>query len=681
MALKVCGATGSVPASAVAVDYLPYLHGAPTNNYIFDGDVKAALFYATGATANSTITPPGFFSLGMTDGTNHAELNVGGADGVSQTNWRTRLRSGAAAGFTNIATGTQLWSATAAIVQNGVRLNHSIGSATSYRCNALLIGGPGVEAQVVTGSLSGTLAVNVTHSLSHSPNLIYAIGASQTLGSFAGQGRSTYGWGIPGVNYVSCQQTRLDGQPAEDGSQRLDTTFLFAEINNAGTIVYSATAGNFTTGAFDVTPSANAGTDGFALLLLYVPNLGAKAGTFDLPTNTTEFPAVTGMTKRPKVIFFLPSILTAVGTASVSDNAGWFGFGAAWENNGYPEQFSGGVLTDDGASPTNNKSMTSGLMMQVPTLSGSPVTQLLAHLSAFNNDGVNVTMGTADTTVRKAGYLAFGDVAAGVVLAGANVDPLIDGSPVILTSTQSSFGASGNTVSWGGQSFSVTAQDVDQITSTAAIGINLYGEVNDLAVTAGSVSNALKLTMQPTTGQRYFDLSGGLNSAVTIRFEALPDLVSNAQIHVSALRDSTSASISTSLLEILADGTPSLARSVSLPAQIDARANNRDGQGWGAVETITVGLSYLTVVDERGLGEAAAVADLQSLGFSVRITRTSSLTVAQGLVISQLPLSGAQVPLGTEVELIVSLGAGNAPTGLTGFALSAGSVRLSWNAP
>lgn len=685
MALKVGGSVHSIPTSVGTVDYLPYLHGGIPSNYIFDGDVKAALFFGTAAASASVITSPGYFMLGMTDGTNQAQLNVASADGTATTNWRAILRNNIAAGFAEVTAGNTLCSATASIIQNGARLNWTQVNSAGYRVDGLVFGGSGIEAQVVTSSFvgGGAETKTVSHSLSGAPDIVIAMISTAAFNTWRGQGRSSYGFYARAANtYAGIAQTRLDGQTTEDLSQILSTTWIAAQINNAGTVEYAVTLGNFTATTFDAVTNANASTNGIAFLLLKIPNVNAKTGVIDLPTDTAEFAAVSGMTKRPNILIALPSLLTAANAASVSDNADCFGFGATYENNAYAEQFSGVLLTDDGQAGTkNSKSMTSGLLCQVPTLSGTPVTQMLALASSFRNDGINLSMGTPDTVIRKLGYLAFGDVTPQVVLAGVGTDPLVDGASVVLSSTQSSFAASGNTVSWGGQSFSVTAENADQITATASIGTNLYGEINSLTVTAGSVSNALSIAMQPTSGQRYFDLSGGLNSTATIRFEAVPDLTSNAQIHVSALRDATSTPVSTTLLEILADGTPSLARSVSLPAQIDARANNRDGQGWGAQETITVGLSYLTVMDEAGLGEAAAVSDLQSIGFSVRIVRISSLTVAQGIVISQQPAPGSQVPLGTEVALTVSLGAGNAPTNLSGFPLSAGSVRLTWTAP
>lgn len=647
MSLLVCGSTGSVPVATGTVDYLPYLHGQTPGSYIFNGDVKAALFFSSAATANSTITAPAQFMWGMTDGTNHARLMVSGNDGVTTTDWRTYLDNSGAVGHLSASADTKIVAATASILTNGIRLTYGT-VAGGYKVNALVFGGSGVEAQVVNTSFvgGGPETKTVTHSLSGPPDLIRVMIAGATVNTFTGQGRYSTGWYVRSANgYIGIGGTHLDGQVAENIAQVMSTAFAAAEVNNAAAVNYSITLGNFTATTLDLLTSADALTDGVSLLLLKIPNFSGKAGIIDLPANSTEFAAVSGLTSRPKFIFSEPSILT--GASSTGDNAGWFGFGAAWENNGYPEQFSGGCLSDDGASTTNNKSMTSGLFLQVPTLSGTPVTQSLMHLSSFKDDGVNAAMSTPDTVIRKLGYVIGGDSIPAPIV--TSVSSLTPGQPFTITGT--GFAASSTAVI-NGVSQPLTGQSSTQLTGTALLGSNRYLSDVPVVVTANGQSSAA-VTVQ-------FNLEAGLSMVNgvaplivdTDRVSATPDAAGGDQLVWNDLT-----------VSVTNDFTVNTTNSTSRDFQVRLH----DGVDWSATPVqstwatlhldITIPVITVIMPDITGLNVTDATAALVAANLALgNKTSDYSATVAADLVFAQSPIAGSVVAKGSGVDIEISLG-------------------------
>ena len=84
----------------------------------------------------------------------------------------------------------------------------------------------------------------------------------------------------------------------------------------------------------------------------------------------------------------------------------------------------------------------------------------------------------------------------------------------------------------------------------------------------------------------------------------------------------------------------------------------------GAVDVTLAGQPEATVPDVVGKEEAQAASALQAAGLQVGdVTRTSSDSVATGLVIEQVPKAGTQVPKNSVVVLTVSSGPAQPTTG------------------
>jgi beta-lactam-binding protein with PASTA domain len=98
--------------------------------------------------------------------------------------------------------------------------------------------------------------------------------------------------------------------------------------------------------------------------------------------------------------------------------------------------------------------------------------------------------------------------------------------------------------------------------------------------------------------------------------------------------------------------------SAGIVGQLNDTAPTTDRWNFAAVEIVRGGSPTLvTVPSVVGTTQAAATTTLTGAGFAVgTITTASSSTVAAGLVISQNPVSGAQVAFGSAVALVVSSG-------------------------
>lgn len=553
MALKVAGQQHQAPLVTGAQDFTPTVHGGAPTEFIFSGDVKAAILFASAASANSTITPKARFMYGFTDGTTHACLSTSGADGVTTSQWRSTLRSARAATFLNEANGADLAVATASFVDNGLRLNWTTVDAVSVnRICALLIGGSGIEAQVLNKSFVGGSAetLTCTHTLSGAPDLVIAIESTATINTQFGQGRYSIGFyaKVAGT-YVCLAGTRLDGQTTEQLAQILSTTYAAAQLASGGTPDYTVTLGNFTSSTFDAVTNANAGTDAISFLLLKWPNAEVKTGTYDLPTNGTEYALMTGLTKRPKAMLSLSSVLTSVGTASVSDNADWMGAGALWDNNGFVEQFCSGNSSDDAATGTNalkNKSITSALLVQIGKQDGTG-SLIVGGGTSINDDGVSAQLTTFDATVRKQGWMTLSDAAPPPSI--ATVGTIQPGQSFTITGVN--FTGSGNAVKINGVTQTITSQSTTSITCTAVLGLNLY--LMDLGLV---VTNSASLSSVPFTAQYALESGVKLVTEVdplvptTERPTATPDIDGADQIKYGFVTGG-----STSDVQLNADGS------------------------------------------------------------------------------------------------------------------------------
>jgi hypothetical protein len=598
MTLIVGGAQAAQPTSAGSVDFTPDVSGEVAD--LFADDVKGALVWCTNSTANG-ISSGALLAIGMGDGTNEAGLCAAGADAVTTSDWHSRINNTKAIQVRDTAGSTTLAEADLSIITNGIRLDFITADAVARRLSALIFGGSGVECRQVTSAFTSgaggeTVSVNYGTSFAANalPDFVIAVLNGNAINTNLAQGRHSIGLYARSANtYVAIGGSRTDGQTTEQSSEIMLTDCIAFEIasGNNSAQNYKVTLSNFDGAAhtFDMVSSAAASTDGIEFFLLYAPNMAVATGTVAMPTDTNEFTIHSGLAKRPKCIIALPTRLASVGSGSTSDTAGFAGLTAAYLNNGSVEQLCCGISTDDAATGTNalvNKSITHARWVQ--TLGADGTTNAAGDIVAFTDDGATGQLTTAPAAAQQIGYIIFGDedIEEDPLITGVDPDPLVEGDP--FTITGSGFNGTTDTVTHNGVSQTVTADAVDEITATAVLGTNTYGDELTLEVDNGTTTVSVLITTEPATGEGYDNLSGGVNSDTAIRLTSVPDLADNAQIHKIEAVDAEATPIPVTDWGIYPDGTPWVDEAYVLPAVLTVRANNRDGEGWGAQEDVTI---------------------------------------------------------------------------------------------
>jgi hypothetical protein len=605
MTLKVGGAQAAQPTSAGSVDLTPAVNGEVAD--VFADDVAGALAWCTNSTANG-ISAGALLALGFGNGTNEAGLCVAGADAVTTSDWHSRINNTKAIQVRDTAGSATLAEADLALITNGISLDYTTADAVARRISALIFGGTGVECRQVTAAFTsgaGGETVEVDYGTAFAgdaqPDFVIAFLNGNAINTNLAQGRSSIGcYARVADTYVALLSSHQDNQTTEQASGIMLTDCIAGEIasGNNSAQNYKVTLGNFDGAAhtFDMISSAAASTDGICFFLFYCPNLAVATGTVAMPTDTNEFTVHTGLGKRPKCILALPSRLASVDSGSTADAAGFAGITAAYLNNGAVEQLCCGISTDDGATGTNaliNKSITHARWVQ--TLGADGTTNAAGDIVAFTDDGATGQLTTAPAAAQQIGYIIFGDedIEEDPLITGVDPDPLVEGDP--FTITGSGFNGTTDTVTHNGVSQTVTADAVDEITATAVLGTNTYGDELTLEVDNGTTTVSVLITTEPATGEGYDNLSGGVNSDTAIRLTSVPDLADNAQIHKIEAVDAEATPIPVTDWGIYPDGTPWVDEAYVLPAVLTVRANNRDGEGWGAQEDVTV-----EVAEEEG---------------------------------------------------------------------------------
>jgi hypothetical protein len=167
---------------------------------------------------------------------------------------------------------------------------------------------------------------------------------------------------------------------------------------------------------------------------------------------------------------------------------------------------------------------------------------------------------------------------------------LVEGTAKTVTGTN--FGATqgAGTLVWGGVTQTPTAWGDTSITFTPTVGVNLYGVDQDLVVTNNSAlaSNAASVAMVPPATEYYFDLSQELIDA-QYRLTATPDIVEGGQVHVRSVSGGA-------ITDVTVFQNASFETDAAVTS-FQARANNNDGEGWGAWATQTLGSAVTAVLN------------------------------------------------------------------------------------
>jgi hypothetical protein len=180
------------------------------------------------------------------------------------------------------------------------------------------------------------------------------------------------------------------------------TNRIGMQINDAtGGNDYDLTISNFSSGGFDITPSATTGTDVGSWLAVNMGSRGYKLVDFTTPTSTGAH-AITGVGFRPSAAIIVMTNLEATDPSfpvATSDLHSALSISLVGD-----EQWSASTRNDSGADPTD----TASLMKNTALISGSATNcaAIEATLASFDSDGMTLNYSAVQGTGKK-GFILF----------------------------------------------------------------------------------------------------------------------------------------------------------------------------------------------------------------------------------------------------------------------------------
>ncbi|ARN57132.1 PASTA domain-containing protein [Sedimentisphaera salicampi] len=176
-----------------------------------------------------------------------------------------------------------------------------------------------------------------------------------------------------------------------------------------------------------------------------------------------------------------------------------------------------------------------------------------------------------------------------------------------------------------------------------------------------TVAEGNVITQNPLAGEV---LPEGAVVALTVskgpELSEVPDLVSLNQTDA----ENTIAAAGLSVGDVTEDYSDNIA--AGLVISQSPLAGESIAVGSAVDFVVSLGVEMVTVPEISGLEQSQAEAAIISAGLTVgSVTEEHSSTVAEGLVISQSPLAGESIAVGSAVDFVVSLGEQPDPTGMT----------------
>lgn len=376
---------------------------------VFSSDIQGALCFFTRATASDTITEEGMISVGAVDsGANQGAFSVHSADNIgTATDYRVELSTTEVALLTNAVANNSIAEGVASILTNGIRINWTDVNANEL-ISVLLLGGADVVVSVRNVTLNGTTDVNVNHGLGGTPTAIIGL-CTANAASASSSSNITIGFYDVAANaYRALTSRHANANSTSQVSQKWVVGSLVCEHDNA-TETWAATINDVGATTFDIVASA-ATTDVVTLICIRLVGGVVQVGDFTTRTTVGTASDITGMSKKPKVVFYLTSFLTA-GTGSgnivASGSCESFGLGIAVDNEGVTEQAAVSWWEDDGVvlGTTDTKSLTSGNKAGL-SFDNSGTLGYAWDISSWNSDGVTHNYTTTEATARRVVYLA-----------------------------------------------------------------------------------------------------------------------------------------------------------------------------------------------------------------------------------------------------------------------------------
>jgi hypothetical protein len=232
-----------------------------------------------------------------------------------------------------------------------------------------------------------------------------------------------------------------------------------------------------------------------------------------------------------------------------------------------------------------------------------------------------------------------------------SVGTLRDGASCVLTVTNAS--ATGNTVYMDGVVQTITAESAIEITFTVD-GTFSYKDssVGIVIEDDGGFQSAEKTaTLLPPTGYRTVILTVAPPADQTSRISSVPDLAIGDQIIYGNV---TGTDMDENDVDVFVNG---VARRLPAVETMDVMIHDGSQTSVAVTQVFDDPPAVLvTIPDVVGDTQASAVIELQELGLVVVPVFAYSTTVAVGLVGATQPTAGTEVPEGSAIELLISLG-------------------------
>jgi len=408
-----------VVALGVGFDVFTVAMNTGTGNQALTGSCrgktpKAAIVFATRATALGAPVLGAMISVGMTDGTNHRMSSAMSEDGNLAAVADTGRRVSDAALIQTLGTADETLVGSATFVSfsaDTLTINVGAAPATAVLLEVWLFYGDDLQAAVGTLAASATVDTEVTASgLAFRPRVLFGLGG---IGGFtpasAAASRITFGYGsintdgtVQGqAGCVWYDRDRPSTATANGLGHRSDS--FLQRITVAGTTVteearYEITGG--TSDGFKVTTRAGSLGINIGYLALYTATSRAWVGVPTIATSATGNKSITSPGWRPQVLFGIGTTLLANNTYAATTESLHIAFGCATAS----ASFSVCYAAAQNAPTSGTRSRTNSGLLEVQT-DGSGL-DWGSTLVGFTATGFDINIGTASIADRVASFMA-----------------------------------------------------------------------------------------------------------------------------------------------------------------------------------------------------------------------------------------------------------------------------------
>jgi len=296
-------------------------------------------------------------------------------------------------------------------ITNGIRINWSNAPGQAFLLTVILFAGLD-DAYAghfdVPDSEDGSVDVTAP---GFEPDLLFGISSNirdMNYGTVA-MGAMHIGHAVNGGNQMSLGWYTEDNSYFADVAGELNDGYGYSAVVETGSSWFYIEFGGWDSSGFTATKRLSGGTPEHVcyLALKFSDSPGIYLDVIDTK-GSTGTQAYTGPGFQPMFLCLGLSALTAVDTYNSSNFGGSFGIGVATATD---NEYTTGIQSDDGASPSNTQSLADSIVGNQPGEAGNVLNE--AELDSWDTNGFTLNFTTANATVRKWLALAIEDPATG----------------------------------------------------------------------------------------------------------------------------------------------------------------------------------------------------------------------------------------------------------------------------